>query len=440
MGELVNGIPARVWDFSSPGGASHWGQTTLAVYAADSVVLRPRFNMTAGLRLEHIGASADGAATGVSWTNLLPRIGLQWDFTTDGRLDWFANFGRYGYEMRLRDLSYGDPSAATADVYKWNAPAGTTLPQPSALGPLVKRWGPGTGGTPNFSTVDPNLQRPVMNEIVTGFGFRPKPGWVMRISAIARKDKNLLTVTNPGVPFSAYTRSVVIDPGVDIDGGTTPQPLPIYDRPVSTFGADRYVLTNNADIEAYFHGVDMTVQVTTEKIYLLIGATAGRAEGWASNRGYHDYENDIGVLGEGFVDPNANTFAKARPFTERGYTIRASGVYHFVHKIRLGVAARYQDGQHFSRMVIAPDLNQGAEMVRAFGNGETRFMFTATLDTRLQKGFAVAGCDVDAIIDVYNLLNLGLGVEEVTVSGPTSRQTSAIQPPRALHVGLRVRF
>ena len=141
-----------------------------------------------------------------------------------------------------------------------------------------------------------------------------------------------------------------------------------------------------------------------------------------------------------FVDPNANTFAKARPFTERGYTIRASGVYHFAHDIRLGVAARYQDGQHFSRMVVAPDLNQGAEMVRAFGNGETRFTFTGTLDARLQKGFVVSGCDVDAIVDVYNLLNLGLEVEAVTVSGPTSRQTSAVQPPRALHLGLRVRF
>ena len=51
IGELVNGIPARVWDFSSPGGASQWGQTTFGVYAADSVMLRPRFNMTAGLRL-----------------------------------------------------------------------------------------------------------------------------------------------------------------------------------------------------------------------------------------------------------------------------------------------------------------------------------------------------------------------------------------------------
>ena len=350
------------------------------------------------------------------------------------------DYGRYGYNMRLRDLAYGDPAAPTANVYRWNAPVGTTVPESSAMGPLVERWGPGTGGTPGFSAVDPELNRPHMNEIVTGFQFRPAPWWVMRIAAMGRLDKSLLAVVNQGVPFSAYTRTVVIDPGVDIDGGKTVQPLPIYNRPVSAFGADRYVLTNNPDIQSTFTGVDLTAQVTRERLYLLVGATAGRSGGWASNRGFRYNENDIAVLGEVFADPNANTFAKARVFTERGYTLHASGVYQFARDIRLGVAARYQDGQHFARMVVAPDLNQGADLVRAFGNGETRFTFTGTVDARLQKGFVRPGYRIDALLDVFNLFNLAYEVEEVTVSGPTSRQTSAIQPPRSLHVGVRVSF
>jgi hypothetical protein len=171
-----------------------------------------------------------------------------------------------------------------------------------------------------------------------------------------------------------------------------------------------------------------------------MGGTAGRSGGWASNRGFKYNENDIAVLGEVFADPNANTFAKARVFTERGYTLHASGVYHFAHDIRLGLAARYQDGQHFARMVVAPDLNQGADLVRAFGNGETRFTFTGTLDTRLQKGFVWQGYRIDALLDVFNVFNMVYEVEEVTVSGPTSRNTSAIQPPRSLHLGVRVSF
>ena len=92
IGELVNGIPARVWDFSSPGTKSRWTQTTVSAYAADRFMVRSRLTATAGLRFEHIGASAEGAATPVSWTTLLPRLGLRWRVTEDGRLDWFTNY------------------------------------------------------------------------------------------------------------------------------------------------------------------------------------------------------------------------------------------------------------------------------------------------------------------------------------------------------------
>ena len=263
---------------------------------------------------------------------------------------------------------------------------------------------------------------------------------MVHFAGIARLEKGLMGVTIVGVPFSTFTRTHVIDPGVDIVGGTTTQPLPIYNRSVSTFGADRYLLTNIPDTSSTFTGFDLTAQVVKEPFYLLIGGTAGRSGGWASNRGFKYNENDIAVLGEVFADPNANTFAKARVFTERGYTLHMSGVYHFGHDIRLGLAARYQDGQHFARMVVAPDLNQGADLVRAFGNGETRFTFTGTVDTRLQKGFVRPGYRIDALLDVFNVFNMVYEVEEVTVSGPTSRDTSAVQPPRSLHLGVRVSF
>jgi hypothetical protein len=279
-----------------------------------------------------------------------------------------------------------------------------------------------------------------MNEAAIGFQFRPTPWMVTRLAGIARLEKGLMGVSNVGVPFSSYTRTHVIDPGVDIVGGTTTQPLPIYNRSPSTFGADRYLLTNIPDISSTFTGFDLTAQIVKEPIYVMIGGTAGRSGGWASNRGFKYNENDIAVLGEVFADPNANTFAKARVFTERGYTLHASGVYHFPYDIRFGLAARYQDGQHFARMVVAPDLNQGAELVRAFGNGETRFTFTGTLDTRLQKGFERPGYRIDVLFDVFNVFNMVYEVEEVTVSGPTSRDTSAIQPPRSLHLGVRFSF
>ena len=45
-----------------------------------------------------------------------------------------------------------------------------------------------------------------------------------------------------------------------------------------------------------------------------------------------------------------------------------------------------------------------------------------------------------AIVDAYNLFNQSSEIEEFPVTGPQSRTTVATQPPRAVHVGLRVQF
>jgi hypothetical protein len=262
----------------------------------------------------------------------------------------------------------------------------------------------------------------------------------MRLVALARREKQLAGVLDVGAPASSYTVFHVFDPGVDLASTKDDQPLPVYNRTPASFGADRYLLTNPADDQATYVGVDATAQTTVERFFLLFGATAGRSEGLSGNRGFQAIENDQGVLGELFTDPNATTYAKGRLFTERGYTLKIAGVYQLPMAVRLGAIARYQDGQHFARLVIVPDLNQGAEAIRAFANGRTRFTYSMTIDARLQKGFAVGSGRVDLILDGYNLLNTAKEVEEFPVTGPQSRLTAAVQPPRALHVGLRITF
>ena len=437
VGETVDGVPARLWDFKGPHDASRWHDTSLALYAGDRLELMPRVTLDAGVRFERITGSAAGGTTGVSWRNWLPRGGVRWEMMPTLHVASFINFGRYGYRLPLRYLAYGDASAPVANVYRWS---GATLPQPGDAGPIIARVGPGTGGNPAFSQIDPRLGRPYMDEVTFGVESRPRPSALVRINAVVRREKQLLGVENVGVPASTYAILSVPDAGVDLVNGSTSQLLPFYNRTPSTFGADRYLLTNPADDEATFVGVDVTGQVRTERVFLIAGATAGRSEGLSANRGFQATENDQGVLGEVFVDPNARTFARGRLFTERGYTIKTAGVYRFGKDVTLGIAARYQDGQHFARLVVVENLNQGAEAVRAFPNGKTRFTYTMTVDVRLQKGFRVGAHRVVAFADAYNLLNNAKEIEEFPVTGPKSRFTAAVQPPRAIHTGLRLTF
>ena len=439
VGELLNGLPARVWDFTDPAQASSWSERSFSAFIGDRIAISPRVTVDGGLRLETVDGSAAAHDGTITWRSLLPRGGVHWTMINFWELGAFGSYGRYAHRLPLNDLAYGDPTAPTANIYRWNATT-SGVPQQIAIGPLVQRLGPGTSGTAGFSSIDPALTRPYMDEAVVGFDARPSPRTFLRIAAIGRRDNNLVSVADVGVPESTYTTIGVPDGGIDVPGSQDDQILTFYNRSPATFGADRYLLTNPAGDEGSFVGVDMIGQVHTQKFFFVLGLTAGRAEGIAANRGFGPLENDDGVIGEVFVNPNARTYAQGRTFTERGYTIKTAATYTFPHDTTFGIIGRYQDGQHFARLVILPGLNQGPEAVRAFRNGRTRFTFDMTVDARLQKGFTIGGRRVDAIVDAYNLFNQYLEVEEISVSGPTSRQKSASQPPRAIHFGIRVPF
>jgi hypothetical protein len=337
----------------------------------------------------------------------------------------------------LRWLAIGDPVAPVASVYRWLTTSGVRPPQPSEIGALVARVGPGTGGDTRFATIESGLERPRFDELIVGVESRREASTVIRLAGVGRWEQQNVALTNPGVSDASYSIIYVPDGGI----AGLDLILPGFNRNPSTFGADRYVLTNPAGAAAKVFGLDLTMETRTERLFLLAGGTAGYFEGVPANRGFLLIENDRGLIGETFTNPNARTYtAKSRPFTDRGYTLKISGVYHFPREVRLGAIARYQDGQPFSRHVVFPGLNQGPEAVRAFENGGTRFMFTLTIDARLQKGVQVGRSRVDILLDGYNLLNKGDEIEESQIDGPTWRKITAVQPPRALHAGVRVTF
>jgi hypothetical protein len=435
IGELVDGFPARVWDYTVPADGSDWRQATLSAYAGDTVVLNPRVTIEAGLRFELVKGEAANNPQGVSWHDWYPSLGLRWEMISFRRIATLVRFNRYGHRIPPGALAYGETSAPTANVYRW-LPAGAD-PNVQQLGALVSRAGPGTGGNAAFSALDPQLERPYVNELTFGFESRWNDRTLVRMMALVRHEGQLAGVVNTGVPKSSYVPFELIDTGVDHAGG---EKVIVFNRPPAAYGADRDLLTNPDGHHGTYAGVDITVQATASRLFVIAGATAGRSEVTSANRGFRASENDHGLIGEVFTNPNAATNARGRPFTERGYTIKTAGVYRFSDSLRLGISARYQDGQHFARLVIVPALNQGGEAIRAFVNGKTRFTYTMTIDARLQKAFTVGDQRLTAVLDVYNAFNTRTEIEESPVTGPQSRSISAVQPPRSIHLGIKLGF
>ena len=158
------------------------------------------------------------------------------------------------------------------------------------------------------------------------------------------------------------------------------------------------------------------------------------------NRGFESGENDQGILGEAFLTPNALTSADGRSFFDRAFVIKISGAYRAPGDVHVGMVARYQDGQPFSRLVLADGLFQGRDLVMAIPRGAQRFTYTFTLDARVEKDFTFGRRRVGLLLELFNLTDATIETEEYVVTGPTFRSVSAVQPPRAVRVGVRVAF
>jgi hypothetical protein len=125
-------------------------------------------------------------------------------------------------------------------------------------------------------------------------------------------------------------------------------------------------------------------------------------------------------------------------FYDRAFAIKVLGAYKGPGPLGASLVARYQDGQPFARVVIVPDLPQGAEGIPAIRRSEHRFTYTLTVDARIERSFRVGKGRLALAVEAFNLLDMKNEVEENVADGPSFRSVTAIQPPRAVRIGLRL--
>jgi len=435
VAELVDGLPARVWVTEAPAApVSERHITDLTAYASDLIQLAARLTFEAGVRADLTTGSAQGAPTGVSWKTLAPRVSLSW---APNPVTLFVGYSRYYAPLSLDWLAFGDPGSPTSDVYRWTDANGDGRFEPGEQGPLVAvaGWGQSTG------SIDPALRAPEADEVTVG--AERWFGTTLRLHAAAtiRNERDLAGAVDVGAPASSYTTSFIPDQGADYFGTATEDMLAVYNRLPSSFGQDRYVLTNPAGDTSRYEGLELTGEVRGTHISSIVGAMAYLTRGGAASPGFTALENDQGVIGERYIDPNAAPYEPGSNFFDRSYVLKWSTTYDAGHGVHASVSARYQDGQPFTRLVVAPDLNQGPEIIQAYRVGRTRFLYTVTIDAEVAKSFRFGRSrEVEFRVDAFNLTNQANEVEENPVTGPDFRQTTAVQPPRTIRLGLRVRF
>lgn len=433
IAETVAGLPARVWQPVVPSAASVRTATGAGVYVGDHIILGPRFTVDVGLRLAAARGRARGADQDITWTAVSPRVSFRWSPA------FFGVFGGYGRSLAgnvLPLLAFGDPGEPWSEVHRWNDLDDDLLFDPGEAGVLVSRAGRGAP----VASIDPELPAPVSQEWTIGAEFRPDDRNEIRGAIIVRRQKNLPGVVNTGVPLSSYRILEIPDANADEFSPDDDRILEVYERLPSSFGQDAYVLTSPEGARATYGGIEITWTLRSERWSMVFGAMAYRTRGWGGHRGPRATENDQLVAGERYADPNAAAEEAGSFFFDRSYVGKWAGSYRAPKGVTIAFAARYQDGQPFSRLVLLPDMSTGPEIVQAYRVGRTRYTYTATVDLRVEKAWRIGARRIALRLDGYNITNHRNEVEEDILTGPTFRQSTAVQPPVTVRVGFRVDF
>jgi hypothetical protein len=437
---FFNGLPLEVVIFNTPlehKEASFEGR----LYFQDTFIMGSFLSLTAGLQADFSRGWAVGADSrqAIAWLNLSPRLGFSLPLgrRSDSSLSFSA--ARYYFTLPLNYLLYGHPQAPGGLVYSWNDTNHDFNFDQGEAGSLIRREGPA------FAALDPKLKRPYTDELTAALKIDLGAGWSLAFSGFLRETRNLVETLNTGVPFSSYTPLPFHEAGDDLIPGTYDDlDFVIYNQNPSTLGQDFFLLTNPESHKriSRFRGLDLTlVRRHSRTFNFFLSLQAIEAIGYASP-GNSALENDDGVIGALYDNPNTLICAKGRLYFDRGYTGRVGFNWNLPAGFRLAAVIKYYDGQPFARLIVVTGLNQGPFFIMAHPRGVSRYEYNRTVDVRLEKTFKLGQASLSLMVDGFNIFNRSLALSENEWTGPDwpLRLPTEIQSPRLFRFGLAYEF
>jgi hypothetical protein len=436
-------IPLEVIKFGSPIDHREAG-LHFSLHFQDSITLRDFLTFYVGLNLSGSRGWIPGhfdsqERSRVNWLNISPRLGLMVPLTRSKKTAIRISAGRYFFTLPLEYLTYGNPGSMGGMVYDWNDRNKDNLYQEGESGALLRRVGP------RYAEIDADLKRPYTNELAISFETVFASSWQFSFGLFTRETKDLIGTVNTGVPASAYDPVKIYDTGDDrIPGNHDDLIFTVYDQKSKTLGQDFYLLTNE-DREnrvTNYYGADLFLAKNFgDRFTFFLSLTATNVNG-STNPGNTHQENDDGVLGSLYDNPNTLINARGRVVFDRAYTGRIGVNYLAPFGIRLGCVIKYYDGQPFARKIIVPDLTQGPIYINANPRGLSRYEYNRTVDVRIEKLFPLQKGVLRVILDGFNIINRNLATEENEWTGPEYplRYATEIQSPRVFRLGLAYEF
>jgi hypothetical protein len=343
-----------------------------------------------------------------------------------------GSYARTRIPLPARYLDYANPNSLSGQEYAIRNDTTT----------LVRRFGG------QFAEIDDDLRRPYRDRFAVNAEVSLPFGLFARAHLFRSDDKQRVAAVNTGVPFSAYAPRVLQDSGGDGRPGTfDDQPLLVFDQDPSTFGRDWLLLTNPG-LRMKNSGFTAETGMHWKAFYCRFAFSAGKSVG-PTNPGNAVWENDAGIAGALFSDPNTLVNATGRSFMDRAYLGKAEGWARAPSRLggwEVGTIFQYMDGLAFGRRILVPDLRQGPAVVlatvRGSPEGGHRTQYHASWDVRVSRLLSKGRGTLQLAVDVFNVLNTSFSLVERDAAGMDfeRRLPVAIQPPRTVRLGFDYRF
>ena len=454
----ADGVPAEVVEFDTPLD-SRERITSASVWATDHMNPVRRLTLDLGLMADFSrgGVPAQSSPFGIytparqvaaqsnliAWNSVSPRAGLAWQVPHAHGLVMRGAFFRLYAPLAGRYLDYGNPNSLGGSVYQWNDLNGDGWFEPGEQGALLARF----GGP--YSSISPTLRRPYADEWNLGAEMPLPLSTLASIHLFRRDEKDRIAAIDTGVTPQDFTPVTILDPGPDgIPGTFDDQQLTVYAQNPATLGHDRYLLTNPPGLRTLNSGVNAQLRTAWRGITVSASFVAEKSYG-PTNPGNAVFENDPGVVGALFSDPNAQINSTGRAFTDRAFTGKIDALYRLPTHwggVQISTVADYTDGLAFARMLLVTGLPQGPFLVattpRGSPGGGNRAEHVQNWNLRLSREWPLAFGRIAAAADLLNVTNADLAIQQADLTGPTfnSRLPIAIEPPRFMRFEVRYRF
>ncbi len=371
-------------------------------------------------------------------TKVVPRIGVSYSPTDDGKSVVKAFYGRYYYNFADR-FSNVNPGGTNTRDYSFNDVNGNRLYDGThELGILVAS----AGGT--STTLDPNLRTPYADEISVS-AERQFWGETSFRAAYVRKMTRDEFATFNVLREGQFTvpRTVSVNEQDFVNGVTGSRTLTLFDIPDSLRGQVQNVVTNIPDsVGGGDYNYD-TLQFALNK----------RFAGGLFVQSSFDYQwrdelrqnaNSTSPLNS---DPlGINYFQNVFPDVSNrqnstNWQARLLGRYVFPYQIGTAVNVRAQSGWAYSRLLRVTLPNAGTQTFFAENIENNRSDTVTIVDLRLDKAVTLGGkYRLTLMADLFNAMNSNAISNFNLLNGSQFNRIIATLDPRTFQLGFRFDF